>query len=122
MRWRARLGSSRQRPRFRAAPRMARALWRRTCEERRTRRSTSDAHLSAEIVHCQAEALLEVDLWLPAQVVARPGVVEGDAEDVALSPRAKVGLQLVVGEDHDLASDFVYRHGDPGAYLTAAPP
>src|SRR5260370_31403197 len=99
---------------------MPRAPWRRTCEERRTRPSTSDAHLSAEIVHRKAEALLEVDLRLPSKVVARPGVVEGDSEDVALSPRAKVGLELVLGQKNELPEEVVDRHGDAGADVASA--
>src|SRR5260370_42293886 len=100
---------------------MPRAPWRRTCEERRTRPSTSDAHLFAEIVHRQAESLLEVDLRLPAKVVARPGVVEGDAEDVAFSPRAKVGLEPVLGQKSELPEQLVDRPGDAAPNGIGAP-
>src|SRR6266852_36634 len=97
----------------------------RSCEQRveedeRVRQLVGAQHLLAEIVDGQAQALFEIDLRLPAEIIERARIVERDSENVALAPRAIRGLELVVGEEGELAEELVDGHRDTGADVIGA--
>src|ERR1700730_2821931 len=51
--------------------------------------------LLAEVIDCEAQAFLQIDAGPPAEIAARPRVVQGDAENVAFAPGSVVGGRLV---------------------------
>src|SRR5215831_12678512 len=73
------------------------------------------ADLLAEIVDGQPQPLLELDAWPPAELLGGALVVERDPIDVAFARRAEPGLELVLGEQRELAEQVVDRDRDPGA-------
>src|SRR5438094_4892888 len=81
---------------------------------------TQAGDLLAEIIDGEAKSLFELDPRLPPQVVMRPPVVQRDPVHVALARRPEERLELVLGQDRQLAKQVVDRDRDAGADVIRA--
>src|SRR3989475_8176304 len=84
------------------------------------RSRTQAGDLLAEIVHREAQSLFELDPRLPPERVVRPPVVERNAVHVTLARRPEPWLELVLGQDRELAEHVVDRDRDAGADVIGA--
>src|SRR5438093_928417 len=64
--------------------------------------------LLAEVVDRQAQALLELDLRAPSEMLSGARVVERDPVHVALARRAKPRLEPVLGQERELAKQCIH--------------
>src|SRR2546428_4039847 len=81
---------------------------------------TQAGDLLAEIIDGETQSLLELDPRLPPQVVMRPPVVQRDPIHVALARRPEARLELVLGQDRELAEQVVDGDRDAGADVVRA--
>src|SRR2546426_12599950 len=81
---------------------------------------TQAGDLLAEIIDGETQSLFELDPRLPRQVVMRPPVVQRDPIHVALARWPAARLELVLGQDRELAEHVVDRDRDAGADVIRA--
>src|SRR5467141_2546299 len=76
--------------------------------------------LPAEVLDGESQSLLELDARLPAELLFRSRVVEGDPIHVAFARRPKPRLEPVLGQKSQLAKQVVHRDRDAGADVKCA--
>src|SRR5438874_4036551 len=89
-------------------------------EGERGHSGVESSDLGPEILDREAEPFFELDARLPAELLSGAGVVEGDAVHVALATRPILRLELVLGEERELAEEVVHGDRDAGADVVGA--